>query len=717
MAALENIRKRGPLVAVIIGFSLLMFILGDFINKGNSIFSGDMSRIAKVDDQSINYQEYEQQITQTIETYKQNNGLQTITEPDKERIREYVWDAMIQKLLLQNEYKTLGLGVSSDELFDLIQGKRVDPMVSREQAFANPQTGVFDPSRVVGFYKNMNQDETGKTKEYLLNLEKQVTSNRMIRKYLTLISKGLHAPKLIVETEFNRRNYLVDFDFVGKYYADISDSSVTVTKADLEKYYKEHKSEYEQKNSRDIAFVTFDVLPSQKDTLYTINAVNKIVNEFKTTEDVKQFISFNSDKAYDPRHYKKGDITNVEVDSFLFSNEKGALYGPYFEDGSYKLAKLIETTSIPDTIKAKHILIAIDGKSIVDIDKAKKVADSLKTAIEGGIDFATVAKEYSADTESMDSAGNLGWVVEGQQVNRMPLAPYDELVAKKLNEIVIVSKNYGVHLLVKTGEGPSVQKIQVGFLEWKIKPSTETYQKAYAQASKFAGENRTYSKFDGAITKENLIKRTAPGLTENGTMIPGLESPRQVVRWAYKAKKGDVSEVFELGNRYVVAALTDIKEEGIAPLEQVEEFVKTEVLKEKKAEILSKQMSALLPGNLTTIAQSLKVQLQEAKNISFSSQQIQGMGFEPLVLATAVTSDKDKVSQPIKGENGVYLINVKIITPSMSTEKLDLSVEKNRILSELQNRVYGNPNYGDQGQVLNALKESAEIKDERSKFY
>ncbi len=717
MATLESIRKRGPLVAVIIGFSLLAFILGDFITQGNSIFSGDRFRIAEINGNTINYQDYEMEINQTIETYKQNSGLQSITEADRERIREMVWENMIQKSLLDEQYKLLGITVSSDELFDLIQGKNVDPMVSREPAFANEQTGVFDPSRVVYFYKNMDQDKSGQTKEYLLNLEKQVSSNRQIRKYLTLISKGLYIPKPIIETEFSQRNYLVDFDFVSKFYKDISDSSITYSKSDLEKYYKEHKNDYEQKNTRDISYVTFDVLASSKDTMNTVNWINKIVNEFKTAEDIKQFISFNSDKPFDPKHYKKGEITNTEVDSFLFSNVAGVVYGPYFEEGSYKLAKLIESTDLPDTLEAKHILIAINGQSIPDIEKAKKVADSLKTVLASGGDFAIVAKDYSADKESLDNGGKLGWVVEGQQVNRMPLKPYDELVGKNLNELVLINKEYGVHIMMKIGEGPRNKKIQVGFLERKIVPSTETYQKTYAQASKFAGENRTLSKFEESISKQLLVKRTAPGLTENGTFISGLESPRQLIRWAYNAKKGDVSEVFELGNRYVIGALTSIKKEGIAPLEQVEEFVKAEVIKEKKAEIILKEMNAVNASNIEVLSQSLKTDIQEAKNISFSSFQIQGMGYEPAILATAVTSLKDKLSKPIKGENGVYAISVKIITPSMSTEKLDLTVEKTRLLNELQSRVYPNPNYGDMGQVLNSLKESAEIKDERSKFY
>ncbi|MFN8257928.1 MAG: SurA N-terminal domain-containing protein [Bacteroidales bacterium] len=718
MATLENIRKRGPLVAVVIGFSLLMFILGDFINKGNSIFSGDRYSIARINDESINYQDFEKTVNQQIEAYKQNYGSDNLSESDRDRIREMIWESMIQKALLEEQYKLIGLTVSDVELGDLFKGKNIDPLVIRERAFANQQTGQFDPSMVVTYYKRMDEDKSGQLREYLVNLENQVKNNRMVRKYLNLISKGLYVPKQLVETEFSQRNYLVDFDFVAKLYTDVSDSAVSVTKDDLKKYYKEHKSEYEQKNTRDIAYVTFDVLPSAKDSTSTVNWIEKIKPEFKSTEDIKQFISFNSDKTFDPKHYKKGEISNVLVDSFMFSNEKGAVYGPYFEEGSFKLAKLVEISNLPDSLEAKHIIIPVNGQNISDLDKAKQLADSLKKVIEGGIDFAVVAKEYSADKTTLDVGGNLGWMKEGQEINGIPgFEPYKELLDKKVNEIVLVNKDYGVHIMVKTGEGPRTKKIQVGFLERKLVPSSETYQKIYGQASKFAGENRTLPKFEESIAKQGLIKRTAPGLTENGTFIAGLEGPRKVIRWAYTAKKGDVSEVFELGNRYVIASLTEIREEGIAPLEQVQDFVKAQVIKEKKAEILSKQMNEVAPGNISALAQALKANVQEAKNISFSSFQIPGMGFEPAVIAHAVTSEKDKLSKPIKGENGVYAISVKIITPSMNTEKIDLNIEKTRMISDLQNRIYGNPAYGDMGQVLNALKESADIKDERSKFY
>jgi peptidyl-prolyl cis-trans isomerase D len=717
MATLENIRKRGPLVAAVIGFALLAFILGDLFNSGGGMFTGDRFRIAEVEGENIDYRDYEAQVQTTIENYKANYGMQSLTEAQRDQIRQMVWDNMVQNILLQNEYEATGVAVSSDELFDLMQGRNVDPMVARDPAFANPQTGQFDPSRVVYFYKNRSQDQSGQTEAYLLNLEERVSENRMIRKYLTLVDKGLYIPTTQVEREFKSRNYLVDFDYVGKMYTEVPDSIVTITEEDLKAYYKEHKDDFEQETSRDIVYVTFDVLPSSKDTANTLDWVQKSKAEFKSTEDDQQFINFNSDESFDPKHYKQGDIANAEIDSFLFAAEPGAIYGPYFEGGAYKLAKLIEVKDLPDSLEAKHILIAINGQSIPDATKAKLVADSLKTVIENGVDFATVAKEYSADQLSMEEGGELGWVTEGQQVNRMPIDFFSELVDKNLNEIVVLEQNYGVHLMVKTGQGERFKKVQVGILERKVVPSTETYKRTYANASKFAGENRKLDKFNEAVTKEGLIKRSAPGLTESGTFIPGLEAPRQLIRWAYNAKIGEVSEVFELGKRYVVGALTDIKEEGIAPLKQVENQVRLAVIKEKKAEVLLKQLNETKSADLTSWAQKLNKVVKEAKNISFTSFQVPGMGFEPTVIANAVTSEKGKISEPIKGESGVYVINVKIITPSMSTEGVDLNIDRNRLLSSLKQRIYPNPQFGGTGEVIRSLVEAADIQDERAKFY
>ncbi len=717
MATLEKIRKRGPLVAAVIGFALLAFILGDVFNSSSSLFQSDRFRVAEVDGEDIDYREYEQQVQSTIENYKNNYGLTSLSESQRMRIRDMVWDNMIQSILLEREYKEIGINVSGDELFDLMQGRNVDPAVYNNRAFANPQTGKFDPSRVVYFYKNRKEDQSGQTEAYLLNLEKQVSDNRKVRKLLGLVEKSLYIPQKLAEINHQDRNYLVDFDYIGKTYNQIPDSSVKVSTSDMEAYYKKHKKDYEQKTARSIVYVTFDVLPSAKDSVSTLNWVTKTIKDFKSTKDNKQFINFNSDQSFDNKHYVKGELKNAEVDSFVFTSAIGDVYGPYYEDGAYKLAKIINREAMPDSIEAKGILIAVNGQSIPDFAKAKQVADSLKQAIESGVSFANVAKEYSADKQSIDKGGELGWVTEGQNVNGIPIAPYDELLNKPLNKIISVERNFGVYLLEKTGEGAKVEKVLCGILVRTIKPSTDTYKSMYAKASKFAGENRTLKKFNQSVAKEGLIKKSAPGLTENASFIPGLQSPRQLVRWAYKADIGDVSQVFDMTNKYVVGALTQIREEGIAPLKQVVNQVRASVLKEKKAEVLLQEFSNKKADNLASWGQNLNTEVKNAKNISFASFQVPGLGYAPAVIANSVKLEKGQLSNPIKDENGVYAIDVKIITPALQTEKMDLSPEKERSAMMLRQRIYPNPQFGGVGEVIGALVEMADVKDERAKFF
>ncbi len=717
MATLEKIRKKGPLVAAVIGFALLAFILGDLFKSGSSMFQSDRLRVAQIDGESVDYPEYEKLVTSTIENYKNQYGVTSLTESQRMRIRDMVWDNMVQSKLLEKEYEKVGLNVSSDEIFDLMQGRNVDPLVANNRVFMDPKTGKFDPGRVVYLYKNRDQDKTGQTESYLLELETRVTENKKLRKFLSLVEKSLYIPKKMVEINHKDRNYLVDFEYIGKKYNDVPDESVSVAEGELKNYYNKHKNDYKQKKSRDIVYVAFNVLPSKEDTIATQKWAEKSVKDFKLAENNKQFINFNSDQSFDKKHILKGEMQNPNVDSFLFTAPKNAVYGPYYEDGAYKLAKLIERSEMPDSIEAQGILIAINGKSIPDFTKAKQVADSLKKAIESGVKFANVAKEYSADKQSIDKGGKIGWFTEGQNAKGIPIAPYDELLNKPLNKIIAVERNFGVYLLEKTGEGAKVEKVLCGMLVRTVKPSSATYKKVYANASRFAGQNRKLKKFNESVAKEGLVKRAAPGLSDNASFIPGLESPRPLVRWAYKSDVGDVSQVFDMGNKYVVAALTEIHKEGIAPFKQVEENVKIAVLKDKKAELLLKEFNDKKADNLLLWGQKLDTDVKVAKNVSFASFQIPGIGYAPAVVANAVKLDKDKLSAPIKDENGVYAIDVKVITPALSTDKLDLSADKERSTLMLRQRIYPNPQFGGTGEVIGSLVEMADVKDERAKFF
>lgn len=705
MATLENIRKRGPLVAIIIGFAMLAFILGDFLNSGTNLLSGDRFRIAQVGDVSVDYRDYEQKVKASIEQFKQQYQTNSIDDRQREEIRRQVWEGMIEEIILQKEFEELGLEVSADELFDMVQGRNVDPLIQQIPAFRNPQTGMFDPAMVIYFLKNMDKDPNSKAA--WLNIEKQIKQKRLNSKYINLIVKGLYITKAQAETAYKERNYLVDFNYLAQRFSEVPDSSILISDDDLKTYYKEHKNDFKQEASRDIAYVTFDVVPSANDTANTLNWINKVKPEFEAEKHIKQYVNFNSDIAFDEKHYKKGEIASYELDSFMFRNDVDIVFGPYLENGAYKLARIVERKDMPDSIGVKHILIQINGQDIPDIERAKSIADSLKSLIEAGANFSELVKNYSSDQTSLEKGGDLGMFAEGQRA--FGIFPYKEMLEEKMNKVKLVETQYGVHLLVKTSQTDLIPKVQVAVLARTIVPSSETYQNIYSEASKFAGENHNLKAFEKAIQTKGLLKKIAPRLTENETFIAGLTSPREMIRWAFNAELGDVSQVYEFGNRYVVAALTAIREKGTAPFEQVKEEIRFFVAKEKKAEYLKNKLAKLMPTDLNSAANKLNTTVGEARNVSFSSNQIEGLGFEPVLIASVVSAEKNKVEGPVKGNNGVYLYEVSIITSALNIDKVDLKPEINKLQSDIQQRAIF--------QVVNVLKESMEIVDERSKFY
>jgi len=713
MATLQNIRKRGPLVAIIIGFAMVAFILGDFINQGSSLFSGDQFRVAEINDVTIDYQEYDQKIKEATELYKQRMNIPTVDERLREQIKQQVWEDMVHGIIMSREYEKLGIAVSSDELFDLVQGKNIDPMIRQIPAFTNQQTGMFDPALVVRFLKSMEQQGNENSKISWLALEDEIIQKQLNRKYTNLILKGLYFTKKRIEKEFADRNHIVDFDYVATQLNEVKDEEIKISDKDVQDYYNKHEKDFEQEASRDIAYVTFKIEPSKTDTSFTEEWINKVLKDFSVETDKEEnimIINSDSDVSFKDEFYKKGEYSNVDVDSILFSSDVNTVYGPYLEDGSYKLAKLLEIKNLPDSIEVEHILIQPDGKTIVDINQAKTVADSLKTAINNGVEFGEVAKNYSADKKSGEKGGKMGWFTQKQNAAPFPITPYNMLVDSSLNKIYTFEYNYGVHLIKVTKRGKEFKKIQIGVIERTIEASSETYQIAYAKASKFAGENRNLAKFDKAIEENGLVRKIAPGVTQSETFIAGLESPREMVRWAFKAEKGDVTEkVFEFGKNYVVAVLTEIREKGIAPINQVKQEIELIVGKEKKKAVLRDKIAKIAGTDIETLASKLSKEVKEARNISFTSFQIPGMGYEPKVIATAISLEKDKMSEPIVGENGVYVIKVKSITPSPKAEEISLTAEKQKLVRDMRQRTMQ--------QIYKALKNSSEITDERSKFY
>ena len=700
MATLQRIRSRaGILIAVIIGIAIFSFVLQDLLTGGKSVLVNSRIQFAEIDGKSLSYQEYADKVDKLAEYYRLRYGLSSLDEQMMESVREETWNNIVREYATMSEFKKLGISVPTDEVMDMVQGRNPHPII--RQLFADPQTGILNRSFLLQFIRTMDEDPTGAQKTIWLQLENQIINDKAFSKYNNLIRKGLYTTDLEAEFAFREADKKVDFSYVRQLFSSIPDTAVTYTEADLRKYYDDNTNQYMQEASRDIEYVVFEVVPSAEDDQGTLDWINNLKNEFETTTDVVSIVNIESDLPYDSVFHTKSELSE-NISEFIFKAKPGDVTGPYFENGAYKLARLVEIGFRPDSVRARHILIQPDQKTTME--RTKEIADSVKNLIRNGADFAVLALTMSADGSSQDG-GNLGWFTEGRMV--MPFN--DACFEGKKGDLMVVQTQFGNHVIEILEQSPLVKKVRVAILSREVKPSSKTYQEIYTRAVEFAGVNTTYEKFNAAIAEQNLTKRYASELTVNQRTMPGLDYPRPLIQWVFEADLNDISpQIFELGNKFVIAAVTAIREKGPSPLDQIRNEIVLEVRKNKKAEKIIEEFRSNISADssLYNIARKMGLQVQEAVNISFSSVSIPSAGIEPKVIGVASSLPEGKLSEPVYGNNGVYVLKINRISES---NEINTLATRNRMNMMRQSRVYS--------EAYQALLDASNIKDNRYKFF
>ncbi|HET6555795.1 MAG TPA: SurA N-terminal domain-containing protein [Prolixibacteraceae bacterium] len=705
MATLQNIRNRGGLmVAIVIGLALGAFILGDMLNSGSKLMTPSQMKIAEIDGESIQYPDFQRKVEELSEIYKMNTQQAQIDEATWEQIREQVWQSYLLENTVTKASEDLGLSVSADELFDLVQGSNPHPIV--QQLFQNPQTGQVDKSTIINFLKNLETNATPQQKAYWLYIENQIRQDRLRTKYNNLIAKGLYITSQEAKKSLEARNQNATFQFIALSYASVPDADVKISDAELKEYYNAHKDEYEQDNTRKIEYITFDVLPSSADNAATQKWVNDNKNDFAAAQDNQQYINANSDQRFDPSFYKKEELSPA-IAEWAFAAQPGEVYGPYFENNAYKLAKLDQVKMLPDSVQASHILIS--PQSTGSVAKAQALADSIKTLLENGSDFGVLARQFSEDKGSAAMGGDLGWFKRRQMVPEFEQAAF----SGEVNKVNTAITQYGIHLIKTTKKGTPTNQVRVAILARNVEASSETYQRTYADASKFASENASVENFNKSVLEQKMDKKLAT-VKEADREVPGLESSRQLVRAAFQTEKGEImvnsegSTIFEFGNKFLIGVVTDATEKGSSTFEEAKERVELAVRKEKKAEILAEKLKNAASGQSTleAVASKVSAEVKEASGLNFETYSIPAAGFEPAVVGTVSSLAENKISEPIEGINGVYLARVVAIT---RTSDSNVDGEKQRLAQNL--------GYRAGSQVFESLKKLVDIEDKRSKFY
>lgn len=707
MAIIGTLRKHSALAVILIGVAITAFIVSDLFSgkrgRGRSVPS-----IGTIAGEEITVADYNRRVDENIDIQKNNQNKESLTPSETFDIRQSTWMQYLNEIIMGKEYDRLGLVVTTDELYDLVQGPQPHNLI--QQYFKDPATGQYSPQVIQNFLQNLDNMKP-EVRDQWLNLEKYIKEDRLNQKYQSLVSKGYYVPQAFAAMDYENKKKNAEIRYVGIKYTAIKDEDVTLTDKDYKDYYEKNKHTYEQEATRDIDYVIFDVVPSPEDRAETRKSVLQIYEEFRNTPDIITFINSTSDRRYDSTWYKKG-VLPVKMDSLAFSLPVGSFIPPYEEDNAWHMAKVMDVQARPDSLKAEHILIAYKGamRAAEDITRTKeqagKTADSLLRVVEADKNkLQALAYLLSDDGSAKQNNGDLGWFADGAMVGAFNNA----VLNGKIGDIVKVETPFGYHIIKITGKKDPVQKVRLAILERSIVPSSKTFQDVYTQASTFAGENNSLDKFNNAVSNQGLNKRSATYLREMGNNIAGIDYPREIIRWSFfeGIEVGDISPVFDIGGSYVVAVVTAAREKGIMPLEQMKENIKSFVLNEKKASMIKDRIKSS-GGDIYQIAREFDSKVDTTPTLTFASRNIPGYGSEFQVIGEIFTMKEGQQAEPIQGNGGVFVVVLdRFYEPPQAA---DYKMNRDQMLNAFRARMGGNP-------MFTALQKETKITDHRLLYF
>jgi peptidyl-prolyl cis-trans isomerase D len=702
MGIMTFLRNRaGIIIVVVIGLAIVAFLVSDAVRLGQPFWAANQNVVGEVAGTPIDIVEFNQKVDQASANFKQQMG-GNLNAQMTSYIQENTWNQEVSSILMDKEVARLGLTVSKNELNDMISGKNPDPQVV--QNFGDPQTGQINRPQLNQFLGRVDAEPSESPLRqqwngFLVGLKQ----NRLAQKYNNLVKNCVYVTSLEAREDYMERNKLANFNYIILPYSSIPDNKVTITDEDYKNYYEENKARFKnQEETRSFEYVVFDAAPSKSDSAEAKAAIAKVAADFRTSTNDSLFVSINADTKAPVSYVHKGQL-DPALDSLVFNAANGSIVGPVFSNGSYKVAKVIDQRIGPDSVKASHILFnpATEG----GLDKAKAKADSVANLIRKGASFAELAKKFGTDA-SKDKGGDLGTFGRGAMIPQFEEAVFNG----STGDLKVITTQYGVHVIHIDKQVGSSKVAKVAVVDKALNSSNKTQQEAYSKASAFLSSVEDSKNFDAAAKKSGSPKLTADNVTGSQSAIQGLDNSRKVIKWAFSAEEGDVSdEVFELDNKYAVAKLTDIRPKGTLPLDKVKKQIEPMVRNKVKARMLKEKFDTGLSGasSIQQVSQKVQAQVVPVQNIVFANPIIPGLAQENRVVGTVFGLQPNKLSKAIEGEQGVYVVSVNgFSNPAPLTNTIR---QKEQISQSIAQRV--------QGEAFRVLRDKANIKDNRYKFF
>lgn len=649
MAVLETIRvKLGILITVLIAVALLSFIIDPTTLQSVSSSMSSKYDVGEIDGKSISYNDFQADIEKFTAINEIISGSSVSNEQQQIAVRNAAWQSLVDKYLFIKNAKAAGINVGDEEMVKLLSGEIDSPVFTQNPAFFD-ENGRFSKSRVLEFVNYIESDQTGRLKLYWDYLQESAKTQQYYSKYMSLFAQSNVINPLMLTERIAENNNTFDLEFVMVPFGYTKDSTIVVSDKEIKNYYESHKKFYKQKASRDIEYVVFEVVPSAEDVAAANQSLIDVYDEFASSTNMKSFLMANSDRQYDDRWYKEGELRSVakEINDFAFGG-KQPVSDVISKDNVFYAARVMDTAMVPDSVYVRHILL--QGTDVTKADSLINVLKSRKNT------FAAVAEEYSADNnQNVPERGDIGWMTQTYMI-----PGFESVLTAKVGEISVLNTQYGKHIVEVTKRTAPIEKKKVAILEKGAVASRETINTYYSQANDLAIKSAgKYENFRNAVQEGGLYAHPVKKMLEGADRLGSIENAKEVSRWAFENKVGKVSNIITVNNNYfVIAAVTGIHKEGYADISEVSASISnilySEKAGQKKAEEIAEKINGL--SDMNAIAEALSTTVSTKEGVAFSSMTSQGL--DPKFIGAASVAQDGVICGPVAGNIGVYVYRV-----------------------------------------------------------
>jgi peptidyl-prolyl cis-trans isomerase D len=704
MQIIQSIKDRGGVImAIVIAIALISFILMD---SKTSDSRPTTNTIGKVNGNAIESREFEKRIKTEENKQAQQSGQQP-TGAEAMRIREQVWNQIVAETIFYKEADKLGIALTSKELSSILLSDDQANPLKQERSLLNEQ-GQLDVTKAADAISNIKKFKGEQRDQIDATIIEPLKISTAAAKYSGLMSAAAYYPTWMKDKDAAEEKNFATISYVAVPFNEISDSTVKVTDEDINGYVAKHKDQFKQEAGRTISYLSFSQNPSATDSANAKKVVADLMTGLATDTSAKNFVARNASVVeFVDDFLPLAKIPSSVKDSMVKYNV-GTVSGPYVDGANYSIAKVLGTKQLPDSVKARHILVALrdreTGKDIMTDSAGKKLADSIFNAVSTGANFAVLAMQYSADPGSKVKGGDLATFGFGQMVAEFNEFCFNGTTGGRK----VVKTQFGYHIIEIENQSNFKPAYKIAILAKSIVPSDETINAASLAATK-ASANKSVKELKEYATKSGLsIVENPTSIKENDFSVGAMQDARVLVKWAFGANQGAVSDPIVVGKNFVVATVNKIYAEGVQDAATARVGAEAAVRNQKKGDIIVAKMGATMESAATAYNKQIQTAGADS-SITYGARIINGLGAEPKVIGAIFNKESlTKATAPIVGTTGVYIIKTTAIVPKA---EIDAAKKEAAATAKLASIRQGGSNW------FEALKKQADIKDSRSKFY